>query len=183
MERRVNTSRILMILFTLLLIWCALQFLAPIMLPSNSIRNLTGLPGVEDNVMVIRRLSFPWNIVYSIGDRLCHQKASRSLFINGNQMPFCARCTGIWIGLAIGLGVSIIYKFELSQRLFILIITCIIPLVVDGTGQLVGLWESNNPLRLVTGVTAGVVTGVAISVIVDGFREEFFQKLYKYNGF
>ena len=80
MERRVNVSRIIILLFLMLLLWVILQFLAPFMFPSNTIQNLSGLPGVEDNTVLTRNMSFPWNIVYSIGDRLCHQRSDRSFF-------------------------------------------------------------------------------------------------------
>ena len=180
MERRVNVSRIIILLFLMLLLWVILQFLAPFMFPSNTIQNLSGLPGVEDNTVLTRNMSFPWNIVYSIGDRLCHQRSDRSFFLNENQMPFCARCTGIWLGLTIGLGMSIRYIFRLSERLILLIFIGILPLAVDGTIQLFGLWESNNILRISTGVLAGFTTGIAVGVIIDEFREtEFFQKLFK----
>ncbi len=178
MERRVNVSRIIILLFLMLLLWVILQFLAPFMFPSNTIQNLSGLPGVEDNTVLTRNMSFPWNIVYSIGDRLCHQRSDRSFFLNENQMPFCARCTGIWLGLTIGLGMSIRYIFRLSERLILLIFIGILPLAVDGTIQLFGLWESNNILRISTGVLAGFTTGIAVGVIIDEFREnKFFSKV------
>ena len=180
MERRVNVSRIIILLFLMLLLWVILQFLASFMFPSNTIQNLSGLSGVEDNTALTKNMSFPWNIVYSIGDRLCHQRSDRSFFLNGNQMPFCARCTGIWLGLTIGLGMSIRYIFRLSERLILLIFIGILPLAVDGTIQLFGLWKSNNILRISTGVLAGFTTGIAVGVIIDEFREtEFFQKLFK----
>lgn len=180
MERRVNVSKMISLLFLMLLFWVILQFLALFMFPSNTIQNLSGLPGVEDNTVVIRNMSFPWNIVYSIGDRLCHQRSDRSFFLNGNQMAFCARCTGIWLGLTIGLGISMRYIFRLSEWLILLIFIGILPLAVDGTIQLFGLWESNNILRISTGVLAGFTTGIAIAIILDEFREtKFFQKLFK----
>ena len=180
MERRVNVSRIIILLFLMLLLWVILQFLAPFMFPSNTIQNLSGLPGVEDNTVLTRNMSFPWNIVYSIGDRLCHQRSDRSFFLNGNQMSFCARCTGIWFGLTIGLGVSIGYTFRLSEKLILQIILGILPLSADGIFQLFGLWESNNILRITTGLLAGFTTGIAIGVIIDELRDiKFFQKIFK----
>ena len=69
--------------------------------------------------MLFRHMSFPWNVVYSSGDRLCHQRADRSLFLNGNEMPFCSRCTAIWFGLAIGLGFMVLYTIELNEKFLI----------------------------------------------------------------
>jgi uncharacterized membrane protein len=40
--------------------------------------------------------------VYSIGSIICHQLPARSFHLWAVQMPVCARCTGIYLGAAIG---------------------------------------------------------------------------------
>ncbi len=42
--------------------------------------------------------------IYFVGSLVCHQKPERSFHAWGAQMPVCARCTGIYLGAAIGLG-------------------------------------------------------------------------------
>ncbi|MFW6121830.1 MAG: DUF2085 domain-containing protein, partial [Petrotogales bacterium] len=151
MERRVKCFRSLtFILFVLFSLWVCLQFLAPIFLPENSVPDLSGLVAVSDNEEIINNMGFPWSAVYSAGDRLCHQKSERSLFINSNQMPFCSRCTAIWLGLAIGLAFMVFYRIQLSEKFLFATIIGVLPLVVDGTGQLFGLWESTNVIRVIT---------------------------------
>ena len=159
------------ILFVLFSSWILLQFLAPIFLPEDSIRDLSGHVAIYDNKDIINNMNFPWNFVYSIGDILCHQKADRSFFINGNQMSFCSRCTGIWLGLTVGLGIMVFYMLKLDEKILFFIILGIIPLGIDGLGQLAGLWESINLTRLITSILAGFVCGVAIGIIIDEFRE------------
>jgi uncharacterized membrane protein len=144
-----------------------LQFVGPVFLPNNSINDLSGIVGVSDNQEIIEKIPFPINIVYSFGDSLCHQKVERSFFINGNQMPFCSRCTAIWLGLTIGLGFMIFYKIELDEKFLIIILIGIAPIAIDGGGQLLGLWESTNVIRFITGLLAGIVTGLAIGIIID----------------
>ncbi|HUS99865.1 MAG TPA: DUF2085 domain-containing protein [Candidatus Thermoplasmatota archaeon] len=155
------------VLFIFYMIWVLLLFLAPLVLPSGSISDLSGAAGSSDNDYIIRNMSFPWNVVYSMGDRLCHQRADRSLFLNGNQMPFCTRCTAIWLGLAIGLGFMVLYAIELNEKFLVAIILSLIPIGVDGMGQLFGFRESTNVIRFITGLLAGMVCGVAIGVIID----------------
>jgi uncharacterized membrane protein len=155
------------VLFIFYMIWVLLLFLAPLVLPSGIVSDLSGAVGSSDNDYIIQNMSFPWNVVYSMGDRLCHQRADRSLFINGNQMPFCTRCTAIWLGLAIGLGFMVLYAIELNEKFFVAIILSLIPIGVDGIGQLFGFWESTNVIRFITGLLAGMVCGVAIGVIID----------------
>ncbi len=151
--------------------------LAPVMIPAGSVSDLSGVVGYSDNAEVINGLSFPWNGVYSLGDSLCHQKAERSLFVNGNEMPFCTRCTAIWLGIAIGLGIMVVFTIELDVKFFVTIIAAFVPLGVDGVGQLLGFWESTNVMRILTGLPAGVICGIALGVIFDEFRSlGFFKK-------
>jgi uncharacterized membrane protein len=175
MKPRENRLKSLIFVFFLLFsVWVLLQFLAPLMLPTGSVSDLSGVVGFSDNEKVIGNMSFPWNIIYTIGDRLCHQQASRSLFLNGNELPFCARCTAIWLGLAIGLGFMVFYTIELQERFLLAILLSLLPIGVDGLGQLFGFWESTNLVRILTGLPAGVICGVAVGIIFDELRTMHF---------
>jgi uncharacterized membrane protein len=165
--RKNRLKNIIFLFFLLFFVWVLLQFLAPLALPTGSVSNLSGVVGFSDNDQVIGNMSFPWNVVYTTGDRLCHQKADRSLFLNGNEMPFCTRCTAIWFGIVLGLGFMVLYTIELNEKFLVAIILGLIPIGVDGIGQLFGFWESTNFIRFITGLLAGMVCGVAIGVIID----------------
>ena len=168
MKKRKHPLKSIVFLFFLLsFFWVVFQFLAPVMIPSNSLPDLSGTVGISDNQAVFEDMGFPWNVIYSIGDRLCHQKVERSLVLNGNQMPFCTRCTAIWIGLAIGLGFMVFFTIELNEKFLVLILLSLVPLGIDGVGQLLGFWESTNLLRFLTGIPAGLLCGVAIGLIID----------------
>jgi uncharacterized membrane protein len=172
MEIREKSSRLIILIFFLpFLIWVLLQFLAPFAIPQSTIDDLSGITGVSDNEQLTDEMPAPWGSIYGCGDRLCHQKEERSFFINGNQMPFCARCTAIWIGLAIGLGFMVFYKIEFDGKFIYLIIIGLAPIGIDGVGQLFGLWESNNIVRLITGLLIGIVVGIAIGIIIDEIIE------------
>jgi uncharacterized membrane protein len=180
MEKREKSSKIIILAFFIpFLLWGVLQFLAPLALPHNSVNDLSGYTGLSDNKEAIDNMPSPWNLVYSAGDRLCHEKAERSLFINGNQMPFCSRCTAIWLGLAIGLGFMIFYKIELNEKFVFILIAGMAPIGIDGVGQLFGFWESTNIARIITGLTVGIVCGIAIGVIIDEIREMINSKKTK----
>lgn len=168
MERREKPFNLIILLFFItVLLWILLQFFAPVFIPSNTINDLSGIVGISDNQETIGKIPFPFDFVYSCGDRLCHQKAQRSFFINDNQMPFCSRCTAIWLGLAIGLGFIIFYKIALDRKFLILIIIGFVPIAIDGVGQLFNFWESTNIIRFITGILVGIVTGLAIGIIID----------------
>jgi len=177
MERREKRSRIIILIFFIpFFVWILLQFIAPISIPGGTIDDLTGMVGVSDNEDVIDDLPQPWNTIYDCGDRLCHERQERSFFINGNQMPFCSRCTAIWLGLAIGLGFLVFFKLPLNEKFLYLIIVAIVPIGIDGVGQLFGLWESSNIIRVITGLLIGIVCGIAIGFILDEIRDFIIER-------
>ena len=168
MQRRAKCFKsFIFVLFVFFSIWILLQFLAPIALPKGSVSDLSGLVAISDNEDTINNMDFPWNFIYSAGDRLCHQKAERSFFINENEMPFCARCTAIWLGLVVGLGFIFFFKIELNEKFIFILLLSMAPIGVDGFGQLFGFWESTYITRLATGLIIGVICGVALGVISD----------------
>ena len=75
----------------------------------------------------------------------CHQIPDRSFSWRGRQIPLCARCSGVLIG---PLFVPLYYYFGNP----LIATVCLSAFLVDVLSQLVGLRESNNWLRLVTGV-------------------------------
>jgi uncharacterized membrane protein len=171
MEVRENSSRIIILVFFIIFLsWSLLQFISPMVLPENTLTDLSGMTGISDNQKTVDEIPFPLGAVYGCGDRLCHQKAERSFFINGNQMPFCSRCTAIWLGLAIGMGFMVFCKIDLNEKFIFLIFIGLIPIGIDGLGQLFGVWESSHIVRVITGLLVGVVSGIAIGVIIDELR-------------
>lgn len=171
MQRREKCfSSFIFLFFLLFTVWILLQFLAPLILPEGSVQDLSGLVVLDDNTMVIDEMNFPWSVIYTVGDRLCHQKAERSFFLNGNQMPFCSRCIAIWLGLALGLLFMIFYIIQLDGKFLFIMLLCIFPMALDGLSQLFGFWESTNLIRFITGILTGFICGVAIGVIIDEIK-------------
>lgn len=83
---------------------------------------------------------------------MCHRRPDRSFFINGKQMPLCARCTGILVGYFVGIFVACVMRCR-GYGYFTLLL---LPMIVDGTVQQFTAYESNNILRLITGILGGV---------------------------
>lgn len=79
----------------------------------------------------------------------CHQMEERSFFIGIRQFPVCARCTGIICGAILS---PLILLLQLPIPLMIVIS---IPLIIDGTVQLLTKYKSNNLRRLITGILFG----------------------------
>ncbi|MFH0861780.1 MAG: DUF2085 domain-containing protein [Candidatus Altiarchaeota archaeon] len=102
----------------------------------------------------------------------CHQLPERSLFLWGVQAPVCARCFGIYAGILAG---TILYAVLSDKKVpgRHIIIAAALPLVLDGATQFVGLRESNNALRLVTGVIFGSVVPYYLIPVFDGILSDW----------
>jgi uncharacterized membrane protein len=161
--------------FGITLAWVLCMFLAPLSLPAGSVTDLSGSVGLVDNANQTAKMNPFARWVYAGGDVNCHQKASRSLYVNGNEMPYCSRDLGIFIGMMLGalFGLYIVLDLKVWY-----IIGGLAPLGVDGVGQLLGLWESTNPVRLLTGGLAGFITGIALAFIFY-VMEEYLRERWR----
>lgn len=99
----------------------------------------------------------------------CHQIPERCLLVNGKRMFICSRCFGLYFGLIIGFLVSSIFNlgrlFNKRELLIIGFVMCS-PLAIDGITQLLKWRESNNTLRFVTGILAGLFCGVGLNYLI-----------------
>jgi uncharacterized membrane protein len=75
------------------------------------------------------------------------------------------RNMGLYISMLI-VGVVLPFRWKMEKMPhFAFLILGILPLAVDGTGQLFGLWESTNTIRFLTGILAGSAASVYIYAI------------------
>lgn len=81
----------------------------------------------------------------------CHQIPERSFFYKGEQLPVCARCTGVAVGQVMSL-VLLMKKARLKNRYLMLFL---MPLGIDWFIQTIGIKESNNRRRFITGILGG----------------------------
>lgn len=101
----------------------------------------------------------------------CHRKPERSFFWNGNQFPVCARCTGIHIGY-----ISLpLFLFGIISIPIWWTLALMIPTYLDGLTQAFFGRESNNVLRLITGLMAGVGTMSFTAIIGQYIGNQILQ--------
>ena len=155
--------------FVLLWGWLSLLLLSPYLIENGTTGDLSGVVGKYDNKNVIKNMNIVAKSIYYIGDLNCHQLSHRSYSYNDNQMSFCARDTGIFIGLVLGFMYASRKKTILTLPL---VIAALIPIGLDGTIQLLTDYESTNPKRLITGLIAGIATGIAIKIIADSLDKK-----------
>lgn len=64
-------------------------------------------------------------------------------------------------GFFLNLIFRISFRFN-SEQLLLIMVMMILPMAIDGITQLFKLRESNNSLRALTGILAGIITGILI---------------------
>ena len=83
---------------------------APFTIPPGTVQGLDGNANQMDFPDLWDDLNPYARIVYSLGDYNCHQKDVRSFHLNDNQLPVCARDTGLALGFFLG---SILFIFTI----------------------------------------------------------------------
>ncbi len=81
----------------------------------------------------------------------CHQIAERSYFLFGEQLPLCARCAGIVLGLAFGLTLTLIGRRQTWERYWRFVV---IAVLMNGVIKLHPALDSNL-VRLLAGIALG----------------------------
>jgi uncharacterized membrane protein len=109
----------------------------------------------------------------AVGYALCHQIVERSFQINGQPVSLCARCTGMYVGIFIGLA----YQLALGRRRsewpekfkMIVLGFFLLGFAVDGGNSALKLYlgegllyAPSNTLRLITGTGMGLAMAALI---------------------
>jgi uncharacterized membrane protein len=109
-----------------------------------------------------------------VGYSICHQIPERSFHMDGHKLPLCARCTGTYLGIAVGFASLILLRRwragEMLSTWMIVIMVGFIGLMgIDGLNSYLSLWGTlptlytpQNWLRAAT----GSLNGIALTMIV-----------------
>jgi len=103
----------------------------------------------------------------AIGYSVCHRIDTHSFFIGSRQLPLCARCSGMYLGML----ASLIYLLRVGRRTGFPVLKISLPLSllfltfgIDGLNSFAGfipsaptLYAPTNFLRLVTGAGLGML--------------------------
>jgi uncharacterized membrane protein len=105
-----------------------------------------------------------WRLLFRM---MCHGIPRRCLELFGTPMPICARCVGVYLGLLAGLAAFAALPLLRERVMRTVAFAAVTPLAIDGLTQLAGLRESNNPLRMATGIAAGLAFGLWVLSAVE----------------
>ena len=158
---RKKLDRNIALTFTIFAVWLILVLISPYLVQPGRLPDLSGRVFFTDNAEKIEGINpIAW-AVYTAGDFNCHQQSDRSYFLNDNQMPFCARDLGIFVGLSGGALIALILSFRMR---WIWMAWGFVPIGVDGLVQALTSYDSTNSVRLLTGLLAGSVAIMFICV-------------------
>lgn len=108
-------------------------------------------------------------VVYGFGSVICHQLPERSFHLAGYQLPVCARCLGIYVGLFGGMAYAAIWSdrgrtiLDIgTRRVRWLALVLSAPTIVTVAIEAVGLWQTSNITRLFAGAPLGIFVGLVV---------------------
>lgn len=111
--------------------------------------------------------------VYAAGSVICHQLPERSFFVDGRQLPVCARCTGLYLSAAAGLLGWVIWKttrgggtfFVPPRAALAIVIGAGVPTAVSYVTGVIGVWEGSNITRALLAVPLGASAGAVVAAV------------------
>ncbi|HYM41056.1 MAG TPA: DUF2085 domain-containing protein [Thermoplasmata archaeon] len=205
--QRLLWSKPLFGLLLLNLFWCASFFIAPaILAPGTFAWPYAQYPTVAYHLGAANQLNYEaiWQTlwiypraVYTFGDIQCHQLWFRSFYINGNQMPMCARMTSMYVFANVGLVAAAfaqpstsagrvmvnalpawfrrrLARFHPDRAGALIVVVGLLPVAIDGFYQLfsdITHYESTNLMRVLTGAPGGFVGGLLVGAMLISIRQ------------
>ena len=134
---RTQARRVWLITAGAVLVWIILITSAPLLLSSG-----------------LETVSSP---IYSFFSYICHQIPERSLHLASHQIAVCSRCFGVYFGLLVGILVYPMWRSieEVDPIPRFWLFLSLIPITVDWSLTMFGVWENTHLSRLVTGSILG----------------------------
>ncbi len=112
--------------------------------------------------------------IFAIGSVICHQLPDRSFFIDGRQLPVCARCTGLYLGGAAGFVAWWAIKAGrrwrpikvMPRRAIAIVAIAAVPTIVSFASGVLDVWDGSNATRAVLAVPLGLAAGAVVAAVL-----------------
>ncbi len=112
-------------------------------------------------------------LIFAAGGLVCHQRPERSFFVDGHQLPVCARCTGLYLSGALGILGWLVIKLgrrwaslpidpRLAKRVALV---SVLPTAVSLATGVLGLWDGSNVTRAMLAIPFGMSVGAIVAAV------------------
>ena len=110
---------------------------------------------------------WPAAIVYGVASLVCHQRPERSFYWGPVQFAVCARCTGLYVGAAIGSVAAVIAGHDrlvaAVPAMRRALVVAAVPTAATVAAEWVGLWAPSHTVRALAGLPLGAATAVVLA--------------------
>ena len=102
--------------------------------------------------------------IYHFFSFLCHQISDRSFHVEGEQFAVCSRCFGVYFGLLFGFAIYPLWRRidEIEPLPRIWLFLSLIPITIDWSLTVFGIWENTHLSRFITGLILGLACATFI---------------------
>lgn len=116
--------------------------------------------------------------IYHFFSFICHQMPERSFHIGEHAFAVCSRCFGVYFGLLVGL---IAYPFwrsieDIEPLPRIWLFASMVPIAVDWSLGVFGIWDNNHASRFITGLILGFACATYIIPALVEIARNILQK-------
>ena len=112
-------------------------------------------------------------VVYAVGSIVCHQLPERSFHLWSQQLPVCARCTGLYMGAAFAALADVSRRVRTRSlprsagHARALIVVAAVPTIVTLAYEWVTGAMPSNMIRAVAAVPLGAATAILVLTAAD----------------
>ena len=109
-------------------------------------------------------------VLYAIGGLVCHQRPERSFHLGTAQLPVCARCLGVYAGVAVGLAAWTMARgwrrvpWSRVAAIRALAVSAL-PTGLTVASAWMGVGDPSNAWRAALAVPLGVVGGAVLGAV------------------
>ena len=102
--------------------------------------------------------------LYHFFSFICHQMSTRSFHVEGEQFAVCSRCFGVYFGLLVGFAIYPLWRVidEIDPLPRFWLFLSLIPIGVDWSLTIFGIWENTHLSRFITGLILGIACATFI---------------------
>jgi uncharacterized membrane protein len=115
------------------------------------------------------------SLAYVAGSVVCHQQPERSFHLAGVQLPVCARCTGLYIGGALGVLTWLIWRRARRPspiaidpiRAALALAIASAPTAITVATAVAGIWDLSNASRATLALPLGFTAGAVLAAVAS----------------